>query len=131
MKDRSLFASLLLISMSAGASAGAKYCGNEENTVMIIACHEDRYRIADQEMNVIYKESMKSLLHEEKKKLKQAQLAWLKYRDTNIAFISELEMDSRSYGRIVVADYKAKIVEKRVLELKHMLSGPAGPMVDW
>ena len=38
--------------------------------------------------------------------------AWLKYRDTGLAFAIELNKDLRSYGNVVVADYKATVVER-------------------
>ena len=44
-----------------GMSANAKDCSQEENTIQIVACHEDRYLAANQELNTIYKEMMKSL----------------------------------------------------------------------
>lgn len=60
-----------------------------------------------------------------------AQTAWLKYRVATFAFVIETNKDSRSYGAIAVAQCKAKVVEKRVLEPRHLLAGPEGPVVHW
>ena len=82
-------------------------------------------------MNKVYGEAKKSLSPSAQQKLKEAQKAWLKYRDTGLVFAIELNKDLRSYGNIVVADYKATVVEKRVLELKYLMTGPEGPPVKW
>jgi uncharacterized protein YecT (DUF1311 family) len=109
----------------------AKDCGNAENTHAIISCHEERYKNADKELNKVYGESIKTLSPAEQQKLKESQRAWLKYRDTGLALAIELNKDARSYGDVVVADYKATVVEKRALELKHLFSGPADPPIKW
>ena len=43
----------------------------------------------------------------------------------------EQNKDSGTYGGIVVGDYKTKVVQKRVQELKYMLSGPESAPVEW
>jgi uncharacterized protein YecT (DUF1311 family) len=109
----------------------ARDCSKAENTLAIIACHEERYRIADNELNKVYGESMKTLSPAAQQKLKESQRAWLKYRDTGLALATELNKDLRSYGDVVIADYKATVAEKRVLELKYLFSGPAEPPIKW
>lgn len=99
-------------------------CGNAGDAVSIMQCHEQRYIKADKELNAIYRAAMKSLPENEKQKLQSAQKAWLKYRDASFDFVIEQNKENRSFGGISVSDYKASVVEKRVLELKHLLSGP-------
>lgn len=90
------------------------------------------YIKADNELNAVYKEIMKTSSPELRDKLKQAQMAWLKYRDTSLALMIEHEKDSGSFGSLVVAKYKADMVEKRVLELRHVFSGPdSEPVEGW
>lgn len=74
---------------------------------------------------------MKTLPAGQKAKLKEAQKAWLKFRDLSLEFSKELNSEMRSFGSVVFADYKAKIVEKRVLELKYLMQSPEGPVVKW
>lgn len=102
----------------------AQNCADEQDMVSITQCHENRYIKAEKELNDIYKQAMKSLPENEKLKLRQAQREWLKFRDASIDFVVEQNKETRSYGRIVIADYRASVVEKRILELKHLLSGP-------
>jgi uncharacterized protein YecT (DUF1311 family) len=106
-------------------------CGNEPNTVAIEECHQKRYEKADRELNKVYAEIMKDLSPEGQKKLKEAQRAWLRYRDAAYAFGVEFHKESRSYGRVAFADYRATVVEKRVLELKYLTQSPADPVVKW
>jgi len=119
------------IMLCVATTAIAEDCSNAGDTLSIIDCHEQRYVNADKELNNIYRQAMTNLSDKEKQKLQQAQKAWLKYRDTSIEFVIEQNRDTRSYGNIVIAKYKATLVEKRVKELKHLLSGPEGPAIDW
>ena len=105
-------------------SVVAKGCADESNTIAIEACHQKEYDAADKELNTVYNEAMKTLEPAAKQKLNDVQKAWLKSRDANIAFIIEQNKDSGTYGGIVVSDYQARVVQKRVLELKAMLQGP-------
>ena len=63
--------------------------------------------------------------------MKESQRTWLRYRDAAFALSIEVNKDARSYGDVVVADYKARVVEKRVLELKYLFQSPADPPVKW
>ena len=109
----------------------AKDCATEKDNVSVALCHVARYAAADKKLNQVYSAAINSLSDTEKAKLKQAQQAWLKYRDAGFAFVIEANKDSRSYGTIFVADYKATFVEKRVLEIQYLLSGPEDPPIVW
>lgn len=122
---------ILFTALIISGSALAKDCTQAESTVDIVDCHAQRYESADKELNAVYSEAMRSLSDQEKNKLKDAQKLWLKYRDASIAFMIETNKDTGSYGNILISDYKAKLVEKRVLELKYILSGPEESKVDW
>lgn len=122
---------ILLLTLSLGGIASAKDCSEEKDSVSIAQCHEQRYSEADKELNSVYSQAMKSLSDTEKQKLREAQKAWLKYRDSSFEFYIEKNKEMRSYGSIAVGDYKATLVEKRVQELKYILSGPEGPPVEW
>jgi uncharacterized protein YecT (DUF1311 family) len=106
-------------------------CASQPNTVAIEECQQKRYEKADRELNRVYGEIMKDLSPEGQKKLKEAQRAWLKYRDSAYAFGVEFYKESRSYGRVAFAEYKAAVVEKRILELKYIIQSPEDPPVKW
>lgn len=99
-----------------------------EDSVFIMDCLSARYKEADRKLNATYNEAMKSLSSDGKKKLEEAQKAWLKYRDASMAFITEVNRKTGSTGNFIIEDYRATLVEKRTAELKYILSGPdAGP----
>ena len=131
MIKKGIFVVLVTGAFALSGSVMAKSCGDEANTIAIADCHQKQYKAADKELNAVYSEAMKTLEPAVKQKLKDAQKAWLKSRDANIAFMVEQNKDSGTYGGIVVADYKTKVVQKRVLELQYMLSGPESASVEW
>ena len=110
-------------------AALAEECSNRrENSGFIMDCLAERYKAADQELNAIYSEAMKSLSSDGKKKLKESQDAWLKYRDASLALITEVNRNTGSTGNFIIEEYRLALVKKRVSELKSILSGPdAGP----
>lgn len=128
-KTTLLLASIVVL-LSTEISLGAD-CNEATDTVSIQQCYEKKYSAADKELNAVYTEAMKTLSEPEKAKLREAQKAWLKYRDASFELYIEKNKDLRSYGSVAVADYKATLVEKRVMELKYILSSPEGPAVKW
>ena len=113
-------------------SAIAEECSSRsDDSVFIMDCLSARYKAADQELNTIYSEAMKSLSSDGKKKLKESQEAWLKYRDTSLAFITEVNRNTGSTGNFIIEDYRATLVKKRASELKYILSGPDAGPAEW
>jgi uncharacterized protein YecT (DUF1311 family) len=122
---------VLVLFLVISKSSIAQDCANAENTLAIVDCHTKRYETADKELNALYSKAIKSLSKLEQEKLKSAQKAWLTFRDTSFTFVIEANKENGSYGNIVISDYKAKFVEKRVLELKYLLSSPEDSPVAW
>ncbi|MCX5818072.1 MAG: DUF1311 domain-containing protein [Proteobacteria bacterium] len=129
--NKVIFLGTLLCILCHAFPMSAQDCSKADNTLSIIECHEKRYEKADKALNKVYREAMKSLSPFAQQKLKESQKTWLNYRDTGLAFAIELNKDLRSYGNIVVADYKATVVEKRVLELRYLMQGPEEPPIKW
>lgn len=123
-----IFTGLFVISNS----VIAEECSNRsEDSVFIMDCLSARYKAADQELSAIYSEAMKSLSSDGKKKLKESQEAWLKYRDTSLGFITEVNRNTGSTGNFIIEDYRATLVKKRASELKYILSGPDAGPAEW
>jgi len=120
-----------ILAVTISGSVFAKDCELEQSAVDIAECYSARYVAADKELNNVFNAAMKSLSGEAKTQFRNAQKAWLKYRDASVAFVIEVNKDGRSYGNSVIAAYKAKLVEKRVQEMKYVLAGPADPPVVW
>ena len=121
---------ILCFSMNYSFAIEAKDCSDATTTLGIVECHDTRYRQADKKINAIYRAAMKELSNKEKSALKESQRAWLKYRDATVTLIYTLNEDSGRYGSISSAYLKAYVVERRVEELKELLSGP-GDVPDW
>lgn len=124
-----LFTGLFVISNSVIAEECSTR--SSENSMFIMDCLSARYKVADQELNAIYSEALKSLSSDGKKKLKESQEAWLKYRDASLAFITEVNRNTGSTGNFIIEDCRVTLVKKRVAELKYILSGPDAGPAEW
>ena len=62
-------------------SAHSSQCENAQTTAAMRTCENIRYEKANEHMLVAYQNLLKKLKDPEKLKLRQAQTAWLKYRD--------------------------------------------------
>ncbi len=110
----------------------AEECGNRsEDSVYVMDCIAERYKAADSELNELYREAMKSLSDPGKKKLADAQSAWLKYRDASLALITEVNRKTGSTGNVIIEDYRLTLMRKRVAELSYVLKGPEANTAEW
>ncbi len=125
------FSGVLVGAIVVSSSAAAQQCANRGTTIEIVDCHEARYEAADRELNSVYNEAMRSLSGDARDKLREAQRAWLRFRDASFEFVIEANKDRGTFANVLIGDYKATLVEKRVRELKHVTSSPADPPVVW
>ena len=58
-------------------------CANAMTQLEMNQCASDEYKKADAELNKVYQQAMLKLEPEHKEKLKAAQTAWIKFRDTH------------------------------------------------
>lgn len=94
-------------------------------------CVAERYKAADKALNALYSETMKSLSDDGKKKLEEAQKAWLKYRNTSLSFITEVHRKTGSTGNVIIEDYRLTLTKKRIAELNFVLKGPDAGPAEW
>ena len=128
---RNLNSFFIFLLLSNFAYAANVDCSKKANSLEIVACHENRYVEADKKLNSVYSSAMKNINENQKKALKQSQLAWLKFRDSNFTFVIEMNKDGGSFANVAIAEFKATFVEKRVAELKDLFVGPSGEAPDW
>lgn len=82
-------------------------------------CGEEALKKWDAELNNYYKLLMNKLRNDTKERLKESQLAWLKFRDLEFGFIEEgYFLDVGSYIRPEKIENKLDIVRHRALELR-------------
>lgn len=84
----SLLLLLGLITLSQ-AQKKSEPCANAETQGEMNICWGNQYKAADAKLNQVYRQFMTKLDDEDKAQLKEAQTAWLKYRDTNCDFVGD------------------------------------------
>ncbi|HEX8180644.1 MAG TPA: lysozyme inhibitor LprI family protein [Pyrinomonadaceae bacterium] len=83
-------------------------------------CADKDYKTADAALNRVYNQLAAKLSNEEKAKLKEVELNWLKYRDANCTF----EADAYAGGSIAPFTYSnclARMTRTRTDELREQL----------
>jgi uncharacterized protein YecT (DUF1311 family) len=93
----------------------------DPSTQGVIQCADAAYNKWDKELNTYYKLLQENLKPEEKELLKKSQIAWLKFRDTELQFLAKVyeNMQGTMYLTIYALD-RVEIVKKRVNELKSL-----------
>src|ERR1700730_13457389 len=95
-------------------------CGNAQTQAEMNNCAGREYKAADAALNQVYRQLVSMLDDEEKSQLKEAQTAWLKYRDTNCDFVA----DQYKGGTIrpAILGYRlAEMTRNRTTELKSQI----------
>ena len=64
-------------------------CANAQTQAEMNNCAGREYKAADAVLNQVYRQLVSMLDDEEKSQLKEAQTAWLKYRDSNCEFVAD------------------------------------------
>jgi len=113
---------LLLFVMASGAAIAQRKknsapCANPLTQFDMNQCAGKAYRAADETMNQVYGKLFSMLNDDEKAQLREAQLAWLKYRDTNCEFVAD-EYKGGSIRPLIQATCLADMTKKRTTELK-------------
>lgn len=123
MKISRLVLSLLsLLSASAWADCGAPATQTE-----MTQCAGQAYSAADKKLNLAYNEYRARLSAGQKKKLTQAQLAWVKFRDLSCAFESSGVEGGSAYPMVRSGCLAAK-TESRLKEIKALQECQEGDM---
>ena len=90
----------------------------DSSTHGMLTCLSTAYERWDKELNANYSKLMEKLDPEGKRTLKAAQLAWLKYRDSEFKLLDQIysKLDGTMYLVMRSAD-RVEIVRKRAMEL--------------
>jgi uncharacterized protein YecT (DUF1311 family) len=83
-------------------------------------CAADAYKAADKVLNQVYQQLVAKLDDEEKAQLKEAQTAWLKYRDTNCIFVAD-QYKGGTMRPMIYAGCLEDVTKKRTSELKEQI----------
>lgn len=95
-------------------------CANPVTQFDMNQCAGKAYRAADETMNQVYRKLVAMLDEGEKAKLKEAQVAWLKYRDTNCEFVGD-QYAGGSIRPLIEATCLADMTKSRTTELRNQI----------
>jgi uncharacterized protein YecT (DUF1311 family) len=92
-------------------------CADAQSQAEMNICWGKEYKAADTQMNAAYREFVSKLNPEETAQLKAAQLAWLKFRDSNCEFVAD-QYKGGSIRPMIAAICLADVTNARTSELK-------------
>ena len=109
--------------MSIGVSAQKpkpKPCEDAQTQADMNICWGNEYKKADATLNKTYQQLAAMLEDEEKAQLKNAENAWLKYRDANCEFVAD-QYKGGSIRPMIAAICLADVTNNRTTELKNQI----------
>lgn len=96
-------------------------CKPDGNTLEMRKCASDQYQIADQKLNQTYQKLMGQLSPERKKRLIEAQRAWISFRDKTCSFEAS-EVLGGTAEPLFLTQCLAKVTQQRVQDLQNYLA---------
>ncbi|PIJ52049.1 hypothetical protein BL250_02045 [Erwinia sp. OLTSP20] len=100
-------------------------CDNASSQSEMNQCASEEYKKADDELNSVYKQTLKSTSGKQKTLLQQAQKKWISYRDADCHFQTFKSMGGSLWSMNVSGCLRDK-TRQRTSELKNMLNCPEG-----
>jgi uncharacterized protein YecT (DUF1311 family) len=115
----SLFLVSLLLAGDAFAQGSKKLdpCAGAQSQAEMTICWGKKYKAADAKLNEVYRRLVSMLDEEQKSQLKEAQTAWLKYRDTHCEFVAD-EYKGGSMRPMIYAICLEEVTRNRTSELR-------------
>ena len=95
-------------------------CADAQSQAEMNTCWGKEYKAADVKLNQTYQDFMSKLDESEKLQLKNAQLAWLKYRDANCEFVAD-QYKGGTMRPMIAAICLADVTNARLNELKSQI----------
>ena len=108
------------ISVSAQKQKKPDPCANPQTQTEMTQCAAEAYKAADKVLNQVYQQLVAKLDDEEKAQLKEAQTAWLKYRDTNCDFVAD-QYKGGTMRPMIYAGCLADVTKRRTSELREQI----------
>ena len=95
-------------------------CANPQTQTEMTQCAAEAYKAADKVLNQVYQQLVAKLDDEEKAQLKEAQTAWLKYRDTNCDFVAD-QYKGGTMRPMIYAGCLEDVTKRRTSELREQI----------
>ena len=112
---------VILIGVSVSVSGQkTKPCADAMTQTDMNICWGNEYKKADAKLNQTYQQLAAMLDDDEKAQLKNAENAWIKYRDTNCEFVAD-QYKGGSIRPMIAAICLADVTSNRTTELKNQI----------
>lgn len=119
MKTSNVAKSALIFVCLVGFTLAKADCGDPQTQLELNECAAEEYEAADKELNAVYSSYRKSLPAESKTMLKEAQSAWIKFRDLSCAFEASGSIGGSIY-HMVLSSCLAEKTRIRTEEIKKL-----------
>lgn len=115
---------LLVVLLAAGSAFGQGTkkppCSDADTQTEMNICAGREYKAADATLNRVYQQLVAMLDAAEKAQLKQAQTAWIKYRDANCEFVGD-QYKGGSIRPMIYGLCLADVTQNRTVELRDQI----------
>ena len=111
---------LLLAGSTVGQGKKSDPCAKANTQAEMNDCAGREYKGADATLNQVYRQLVAKLDDEEKSELKDAQTAWLKYRDANCDFVAD-QYKGGTIRPMIHANCLADVTRNRTAELRDQI----------
>ncbi|MDR2080391.1 MAG: lysozyme inhibitor LprI family protein [Campylobacteraceae bacterium] len=118
---------ILIISILSAVFATAHECGDAEIQADLNACMTAEYENADKALNAVYSSYRAVLNNSQKATPKNAQAAWIEYKDLSCSFESSAA-EGESIRLIIFNQCLTKKTKIRTEEIKELLSYREGDL---
>ncbi len=108
----------LFLNISSATSQPQVNCKNPTSNIEYKECAYRAYQASDQKLNQVYKQIISGMTGTEKQQLINAQLAWIKFRDTNCDFEVYRNRDGTGYGGFL-SNCLERMTNSRIKELQN------------
>lgn len=119
--------SLALFLATPASRAASIDCGSAKTQAELAACTAKDAASADAALNAVYKALSGRLAHADLERLREAQRAWIPFRDKECAFRTQPYADGSVYPSLVGV-CKEELTKTRLAQLQHQLQCPEGDL---
>jgi uncharacterized protein YecT (DUF1311 family) len=125
MKMKPAIFFVLLCTLASGGVFGqgtkkSDPCPKAQSQAEMNDCAGRAYKAADATLNQVYRQLVAMLADEEKSQLKEAQAAWLKYRDLNCDFVAD-QYKGGTIRPMILGFCLADVTKNRTAELRSQI----------
>ncbi len=121
---RILFTAFFLIALPSFAWAGAD-CNKDDARYEDLGCATQMLDSADKALNKAYNALLAKISEGRGEKLKQAQRAWIQFRDADTALAYQNSGEGGSLGGLIATNHKIDLTRERTRQLKDFLNASA------